>query len=491
MTSSMSLLRKEKLQLAELLQEKVRRRADRSFASFVRAAWHVIEPHNPFIPGWHIDAICEHLEAVVRGEIRNLIINVPPRHCKSSLVSVLFPAWVWRHRPGVKWLYASHAYSLSKRDSVKCRRLIESSWYRNSLDVKWDLSADQNEKMRFDNTEGGSRIATSVQGAVVGEGGDYCLVDDAHSPMEIYSEEVRKGVLAWYDEEFSSRVNDPKTARRIIIAQRLHEDDICGHLLERGGWEHLCLPAEFEEPRKPTSIGWTDPRKEPGELLWPARFGREEIAVLKRDLGTRAAAGQLQQRPAPIEGEVIRRSWWKFWKELPQMDEVVQSWDLTFKDTELTDFVVCEVWGRHGADKYLLDMLRARMSFTKTLASFEAMCQKWPTARTKLVEEAANGAALIDTLRRKIPGIIPIKPRGSKLMRAQSVSPQAESGNLYLPDPLTNPWVQDFIEEWAMFPNGRHDDQVDAATQAITRLSQSLQMNFKPVSITGQSKWVK
>jgi hypothetical protein len=278
--------------------------ASESMSEFAKQAWPTIEPNEPFVHGWHMDAIADHLSAVKAGQIRNLLITIPPRHTKSTQVSVMFPAWVWTDQPWAKFLFASHAHSLSERDSVKCRRLVESDWYRKEFGIRWKLRADQNTKLRFDNSEGGYRIATSVGGAVVGEGGDYIVVDDAHKPMEVYSDTMRDGVLKWWDVEFSTRANNPKTVRKIVIMQRLHENDLVGHLLEKGGWEHLCLPAEFDSARKrkATSIGWTDPRKDDGELLWPVRVGASELAELKRDLGD-AASGQLDQDPRAGEGK--------------------------------------------------------------------------------------------------------------------------------------------------------------------------------------------
>jgi hypothetical protein len=271
--------------------------ATRSLREFVRQAWHVVEPATPFVPGWHIDAICAHLEAVTRGEIRNLLINVPPRHMKSLLVSVFWPAWEWIRWPERRWLYSSYVGALSIRDSLKCRRLIESPWYRARWSHVFSLTGDQNAKMRFDNDRSGYRLSTSVGGAVTGEGGDRIVCDDPHKVDEVESDAARKTAIDWWDVAMSTRVNDPKTSAMIIVMQRCHQRDLSGHLLEKGNFEHLCLPAEYEGPTRATSIGFSDPRTEQGELLWPERFGPQEIAELKINLGSYAAAGQLQQRP--------------------------------------------------------------------------------------------------------------------------------------------------------------------------------------------------
>src|SRR5579862_6535508 len=273
--------------------------ASRGLREFVRQAWSIVEPSTPFVPGWHIEAIIDHLEAVSRGEIRNLLINVPPQHMKGLLVSVFFPAWEWIRWPERRWLYSSYAATLSIRDSVKCRRLIESPWYQARWGHVFALTGDQNAKSRFDNNRSGYRLSTSVGGSVTGEGGDRIICDDPHKVDEVESDTARKNAIDWWDVAMSTRVNDPKTSAKVVVMQRCHQQDRSGHLLEQGDWEHLCLPAEYESSRAATSIRFADPRQEHGELLWPERFGAAEIESLKRSLGSYAAAGQLQQRPSP------------------------------------------------------------------------------------------------------------------------------------------------------------------------------------------------
>jgi hypothetical protein len=336
--------------------------ASRRLREFVRQAWHVVEPSTPFVPGWHIDAITDHLEAISRGHIRNLLINVPPRHMKSLLVSVFWPAWEWITWPERRWLCSSYASSLSIRDSLQCRRLIESPWYQARWGHIFSLTSDQNAKSRFDNNRSGYRLATSVGGSVTGEGGDRIVCDDPHKVDEVVSDSLRKAAIDWWDIAMSTRVNDPKTSAMIIVMQRCHQRDLSGHLLEKGNFEHLCLPAEYEGPSRMTSIGFSDPRTELGELLWPDRFGIKEIADLKISLGSYAAAGQLQQRPSPAGGGIFKRHWFRYFQpagmnlrpivvrlsdgsttsinamEVPyHMDEQLQSWDCSFKDIDTSD----------------------------------------------------------------------------------------------------------------------------------------------------------
>lgn len=464
-----------------------------SLYEYSRRAWNLVEPKRQFVPGWHIEAICEHLEAVKKGEIKNLLINMPPRHMKSLLVSVFFQTWVWVSEPWKRFLYSSYSQSLSTRDSVKCRRIIQSAWYHEEFKIPWTLSDDQNAKMRFSNSHEGYRLATSVGGAGTGEGGDYNIVDDPLKATEAYSQIERENVLVWWDEEMSSRANDPSNYAKIIVMQRLHEDDLSGHVLAQGGYEHLVLPAEYEGHKVQTSIGWEDPREEIGELLWPERFGPEQLSELKKRLGPGPAAGQLQQRPAPEGGMVVEDTWWKEYDptHLPDFDAIIQSWDLSFDATDHSSFVVGQVWGRKGADKYLLDQQRKRAKFTEQLVMFETMCTRHPKAIKKLVEKKANGAALIDMLGRKIAGIIPVEVKGSKMARAEAVAPEIQSGNVFLPPERYCPWVKEFKHEWKIFPNGSNDDQVDATSQALNEMQRIRVHDVLPISITGTSKWIR
>src|SRR4051794_10057595 len=480
--------------------------ARRSLREFIRHAWNIVEPATEFVPGWHLDAICDHLEAVSKGTLRNLLINIPPRHMKSLAVSVFWPCWEWISWPERRWLFSSYAATLSVRDSLKCRRLIDSAWYQGNWGDRFQLTSDQNTKQRFENNKSGYRVATSVGGTATGEGGDRIVVDDPHNVGEAESDLVRRSVLDWWDQVMSTRLNDPKTGSKVIVMQRVHEADLGGHVLEQGGYQHLCLPAESEGPRRATSIGWSDPRTESGELLWPERFGPEEIEGLKRSMGSYAAAGQLQQRPAPAEGGILKRHWWRYWKpagaslppvsvrmpdgqpasvpaiDLPlRFDEQLQSWDMAFKDLDSSDFVVGQVWAKNHADRFLLDQVRQRFDFPKTLDAVRMSTRKWPLTHRKLVEDKANGTAVIATLKHEIQGLIAVNPEGGKEARASAVSPQIESGNVYLPHPSIAPWIGAFIDECASFPNAAHDDQVDCMSQALLRWSTRKQVNIRIV----------
>lgn len=467
---------------------------------YIRQAWPIVEPKRRYLHNWHIDAIADHLTAVTNNEIHWLIINVPPRHMKSLSVCVFWPTWEWTFAPWTRWLFASYGLGLSVRDSLKCRRLIQSNWYQEQWGKSFKLTSDQNQKIRFENDKTGYRIATSVDGMGTGEGGDRIVVDDPVKASDAYSEPIRTAANDWWDGSMSTRGNDPETASWVVIAQRLHEQDLPGHLLEEmeaGGerYELLILPAEYVPKVYVTAIGWQDPRTEPGELLWKDRFSAEEIAKLKRKLGARDAGAQLQQDPSPAEGDIFKRFWWRFWKpagidlppvrvqledgsthecvlvDLPEFfDEQIQSWDMTFNDVKTSAFVVGQVWARLLADLFLMDQHREKMDVTKTIKAVERMSVAWPQAHTKLVENKANGPAVVQMLRHKLAGLVEVNPEGGKISRANAAAPFVESGNVYLPHPHIAPWVGDFIEEHAKFPNSDYADQVDTETQAVKRL---------------------
>ena len=294
-------------------------------------------------------------------------------------------------------------------------------------------------------------------------------------------------MLEWFDGTISTRLNDPRTGAIVIIGQRLHEADLFGHLLEQGGWEHLCLPAEYE-PAQPFS--WPDdPRTRAGELLWPERFGAEQIAELKRRLGSYGAAAQLQQLPSPTGGGIFQRRWWRYHDPAvpwPLFEELLQAWDLTFGGGPNADYVVGQLWGMCGSDCYLIRQTRAQLGFVETLEAIREMSgwaeRAFPgrPGHAVLIEDAANASAVVEVLRREIRGIIPVRPTGDKVSRAHAVSPTVEAGNVHLPGAAnadgtgydrarTPAWVQSFVEEAAIFPNGANDDQVDGLTLALGR----------------------
>lgn len=468
-----------------------------TLAEFVAAAWPVVEPSTPLVWNWHLNVLCEHVQAVLEGPKRegpwtqNLLINVPPGTMKSLVVSVFAPAWVWLWRPSWRAIFTSANPRVSLRDSVRCRDLIESDWYKKTFLPQWVMAEDQNAKGNFKNSRAGFRLAISVGSKVTGDRAHAIFVDDPLDAADAPSKTAREAVTFWWDQALANRLGDLKTDTRIVIMQRLHEEDLSGHLLRQGGWEHLCLPMEASPAEsKTTFLGWSDPRKVEGDLLFPARFPPEVLASERARLGSAGYAGQMQQRPAPAVGNRFRRDWWRFWSPTPEkqprprgcsdvpprrlspaterFDEMLGSWDCTFKDTDGTDFVVGLTVARKGADRFVLARVRERMGFADTQRAIRQQRKDWPQAWEILIEDKANGSAIIETLKSEITGIVPVNPMGGKEARAASLEPEVEAGNWYLPEGA--PWLEEWIEEFASFPLGRHDDQVDACSQASIKM---------------------
>ena len=442
-------------------------KAEESLAEFFRQAWPIMEPGVQYIHGWHIDAICEHLEAVTRGEIRKLLINMPPRHAKSSLVSVAWPAWEWIKRPWMKYLYSSYSMVLSIRDSVACRRLISSPWYQANWGSSFTLVEDVNLKQRFENTQHGYRIATSVGGAVTGEGGNRVVTDDPHNVKEAESAVTREGVLDWWSQAMSTRLNDPRKDAFVVVMQRVHDNDLSGKLIRDGDYYHLCLPCRYEGVKTHWKIGWQDPRTKEGELLWPERFDEKAISEMETTLGSYAAAAQLQQRPTPAEGGIFKKAWFKSYEHRPFFVRTIESWDTATSESEIAAYSVGQVWGETTeGDYYLLHVERARYTFPQLKASVIALHKKF-NGTAVLVEDKSSGRQICQELGRgrRIP-IIPIQPgRQDKVARAMACSAIIESGAVYLP--AQAPWLADFMQEILTFPKSDFKDQVDSMTQAL------------------------
>lgn len=472
----------------------------RSFRDFIPAAWPQIEP-KPLIWNWHLDALAEHLQAVSEGQIKKLLVNVPPGTSKSLVTAGLWPAWEWNHRPEGRWFFASYDQQLSTRDSIKTRNLILSAWYRERWAHVFKLAGDQNLKTRFDNDKKGYRLATSVRGHGIGEHPDRIVIDDPHDPEGAESELERKATLDWWDGTLGTRGAAANVdVRTVIIMQRLNENDLSGHVLKEMGWTHLCLPMRYEPGRqKKTVLGFTDPRKKPGELLAPEQYPEETLQAIEMRLGPYRVAGQMQQRPTPAGGGIVKRHWWRFWvpkdvdlgpaeiechhgcgrEDCPgihaiqpvtlpeEFDVEIDSWDATFKRTEKSDFVAGLHMGRLRAGIYITDRVNARMDFPETVEAVRRWRQLRSSTAATLVEDKANGPAIISTLQHEILGMLPIDPEGDKQMRMDATSPLIKAGNVYLPHPALYPWVNVFIEWVAAFPNAEFDDDVDALSQGL------------------------
>jgi len=455
----------------------------RDFYRFVKAAWPVIEPGTTFIDNWHIAAICQHLEAVTRGEILRLIINIPPRFAKSTLVSVLWPAWVWLQRPSAKFLTASYAKELATRDAVNARRLMESTWYRQRFGHLFEFTSDQNVKTRYQNDKYGYRVVTSVESGGTGEGGDFLTVDDPINAKEANTELGCYNAVLWWSETMSTRYNDPKTSAAVIVMQRLAANDLTGYLLAQGGWDHLCLPMRYEVPTAGhprllrTSLGFDDPRTVEGELLCPQRYDEAATARLETELGEYGAAAQLGQRPNPRSGAMFKPDLIRVLDVLPaEPIEWVRAWDLAASEQKPGSepaWTVGLKLGRRPSGRFIIaDVQRLRglpdaveAAITSTARSDGVKC---PIDLPQDPGQAGKSQVLYYV--NQLAGyILHYSPEsGSKVTRAQPVASQMNAGNF---DMVTGPWNHALKNELRSFPNTGFKDQVDALSRAFARLA--------------------
>lgn len=447
--------------------------ASRSFRKFVEyVAWPALWPRTKFKGNWHIDAICEHLEAVKSGEIRKLLINMPFRMLKSTLVSHAFPAWDWINTPSRQFLTASYSMNVATRDAVDSRRIIDSPLYQAFYGDRFKLVGDQNVKSRYENDKRGTRTVTATESAGTGFGGDIRIVDDPVSAKQADSHAAIQASIEWWKGTMATRANDPATGAVIIVHQRLSANDLTGYVLaEESGWDHLVLPFRYDSKlSKTTSIGFKDPRTVEGELIHPERIPEDTAKDLEKTLGSYHVEAQLQQNPSPRGGVIFSRDKWNYWKVLPSgIEDVILSVDCSFKGLSSSDSVAIQGWGIKNADKYLLKRVVGKMNFAATCDAVVQTAALFPKRIAVLVEDKANGPAVIETLRTRISGMIPINPEGGKASRAFAMQPEQEAGNIYIPDVSVDPEIGLFVEQTAKFTgaDGQADDEVDAMTQAI------------------------
>lgn len=310
---------------AEAALEEERLRLEGSLIAFVEEAWPWIDSAE-FVDGWHIEALCEHLEAVTRGEIRRFLANYPPRCGKTIVTCVIWPVWCWIQReiritsgPQVKFLCGSYGQALGLQSSLLCRRLIETVWFQRRWGDRIIITPDMNTKTQFDLVSGGSRMTTSVGGTLIGVGGQICLADDPENTEQVESDTERETALTWWKEFSTTRLNDPQEGAVVLIMQRLHKQDVSGYILDSedaSAWTHLSIPMLYDSSRHcETSIGWSDPREEDGELMDPLRFTPQIVEQMRRNLGPYLFSGRFQQSPTPKEGGIIERSWWRLWPD--------------------------------------------------------------------------------------------------------------------------------------------------------------------------------
>lgn len=489
----------------------------RNLSRFVRQAWHVVEPGIDIVWNWHIDAVCKHLQAVTRAitnpklpederqpgpEIRRLIINIPPGHMKSLLVSVFWPAWMWANFPWLRYVFSSYGLDLAMRDSVKTRDVINSDWYQGTFRPKWTMKQDSDSKQVFVNTMQGARQSVSVGSGATGRRGDLVVVDDPLNAVDARSEVKLKEAIWWWDKAMSSRLNDPRTGARMIIMQRLHEEDLTGHCLTKTGpakYTLLNLPSKFEIARKCRIevTGWEDPRKHEGELLFPQMFDKQALEEAKEDMGSDQFAGQHQQRPAPAEGGFFKRKWFRYYRRVQLKDgrwqyiltdpatgttrRVMEEdcWtlitaDTAMKEKTMNDYWVAGVWHvervldekgyQRGCTMMLRHVWRERCTAPEGEARLKELYDRFKPNFFG-IEDKVSGTAVIQRFIRDGIPVSAIKTDTDKVTRASTAQVWEENGKVWRP--LDADWLETNQTEMLVFPNGSNDDQVDMESHAV------------------------
>src|SRR5438132_11838161 len=428
-----------------------------------------LNPQAAFAMNWHIEVIAAKLAAVREGKIRRLIINLPPRHLKSLLASIAFPAWCLGHDPSAQILCVSYAQDLADKLARDCRSIMMSPWYVQMFPTR--LAPHRQAVQEFITTRQGYRLATSAGGVLTGRGADIILIDDPLKPEEALSDAQRKAANEWYDHTLYSRLNDKRHGAIVIIMQRLHEDDLIGHVLAQEGWEVLSFPAiaEADEVHEIETI-WEPQRftRLQGEALHPDREPLETLDRIRRTIGEYNFAGQYQQSPAPLGGGLVKAEWFKRYREneLPErFDRIVQSWDTANKATELSDFSVCTTWGVKDKNLFLLGVFRRRLEYPALKRAVREQ-QSLFGASEVLIEDKASGTQLIQELIHDgCYGVTRYQPTGDKTMRLHAQTAMIENGFVHIPETAT--WLAEYLHEMTVFPKGKHDDQADSTAQCL------------------------
>lgn len=443
--------------------------------AFTERSFAELNPETTFLYGPYLEVMTERLDCCRRGELRRLIVNLPPRSLKSHTVSVAFVAHLLGHNPYAQIICASYGQDLADKHARDCRTLMMSPFYCG-LFPQTRLSAQKQSVNEYMTTRQGVRLSTSVGGVLTGRGADYIILDDPLKPDEAMSETRRKAVNDWHDNTLLSRLNDKERGVIIIVMQRLHMDDLVGHVLEQGGWEVLSFPAIAEEDEEfpyTNCFGTGIFRRRAGESLHPERESLETLRGIRDQVGEYNFSSQYQQRPIPLDGAIVKLSWLQYYDQVPtEFTHILQSWDTANKVGELNDYSVCTTWGLHEKKYYLLDLFRGRRDFPGLKKAAKALADRFDP-HTILVEDKASGTQIIQELKfdgyYRIQAHEPPDAGADKVMRLYNQTAEFEAGHVLLP--RTAPWLQDYISELIGFPGAKHDDQVDSTTQALEFLS--------------------
>lgn len=440
---------------------------ERSLFEFVKMGWSSADP-SEFVEDWYLEIICRALEDIYFGKTKRLIINIPPRCSKSTICCIFFPVWCWLKEITTKILTGSYSREIAIRDTVRSRYLIDSLWFQEHWKNLINFSSDQNQKSHYTNIDRGERFSFSVGGPLTGMGSDIIILDDPINVANIYSQTIRETCNSWFSEALTTRLNDPKQGKIIIIMQRLHQNDLTGYLLESGKWDHLNIPMRYEGNKK--IYRFRDPRKKEGDIL-TERHDEKSLKKLEADLGSFGTASQLQQRPSPKEGGYIKYEWFREYIELPHVQMYTWSWDTAIKDKAHNDYSVGTLWAWCEDGYYLIDMWRKKMQWPELEMQLRIQFDGFPSSEV-LIEDKSSGQQLLQKWRKE--GVIPIIAMmpGKDMLREKGerlkfVSSLFEAGKIKFPK--RKPWLKDVINELTNFPNANHDDIVDSISQYLSR----------------------
>ncbi|HWZ21671.1 MAG TPA: phage terminase large subunit [Cytophagaceae bacterium] len=451
--------------------------------TFIKYSFKYLRPGDKFLDNWHIDAISEYLMACKNREIKRLIINMPPRTMKSLTTSVAFPAWLMGNKPSDSIVGASYTQNLSNQHSLDCRAIMESEWFKVTF-PECRFTKDQNQKSEYMTTLFGKRFATSVGGSLTGKGGQYIIIDDPLDPTRAASDVERETANNWMCNTVPSRLNNQENDVIIVNMQRLHEDDVTGNLLQKKGWELLCLPAKNDR-RTVIQMGNFKKIFEKDELLHPARLSEKVLLALENSMGSFEYAGQFLQQPVPKAGGILRAKWWTEWentKALPSCFYTIQVYDTAYKIGEENDYTARTTWGifYHNNDNpniILLEAMNKRLTFPELRAEVVESYYDFDPDIV-LIEDKVSGISLIQELK-KLGIRLKAMARGKgddKVSRAHVASVMLEQGVVWYPKGCA--WATEVIRQCASFPNAKHDDLTDTVTDALIFLR-----NFKRITV--------
>lgn len=488
----------------------------RSMRDYAKMCWAKVEPGVEYDKNaWHSDCLSDHLQAVVDGQIKKLLISIPPGHGKSTWACVFMPTYAWIKAPHTKMMFGSYGYDLAQRDAEKCLKLLKSKWWKDRWGYAFDLTRSTHRKVT--NDQGGIRGISSVGGQTLGYRADIVVADDPLNIKEVDSEIARRNMQTWWVQGMRTRGDIRQ--REVVIMQRLHDDDLIGYLLaEVGGYEVLKLPAEFIPEERCTTFTidgdkfWEDPRKEEDEVLFPSAFPVEYLNSRGRlsdnDHDRNMYSAMYQQNPVQPGGNIIKKHWFRYYQIDPVeqyklCSRAVLSCDPAVKDKETSTYTVVQIWGVSGPNVYLIDQLRARLSFTGVLEGLNMMINKWnnaegPGVNAKLVEDKASGPMIIETLSNKFPGIIAWSGDDDKIARMEAITWLWEGGNVYVPGKPAKegdegrvdfshvPWMAEWYDEITRYPKARFTDQAITMSQAMMYMARQMKnLVGVPIAVSG------